>query len=62
MSGEAADRSGVSAHYARSGLIAAIRDGVALIGKTPDTVTIDDLAPVDEFHIGGRTATAELLD
>ena len=62
LSGEAADRSGVSAHYARSGLIAAIRDGVALIGKTPDTVTIDDLAPVDEFHIGGRTATAELLD
>lgn len=62
MSDEAADRSSVSAHYARSGLIAAIRDGLALLGKTPETVTIDDLAPVDEFHIGGRTATAELLD
>lgn len=48
-------------HYARPGLINAIRDGIAALGKTPDTVTIDDLAPVDEFHIGGRRATAELL-
>jgi ubiquinone/menaquinone biosynthesis C-methylase UbiE len=32
------------------------------MGKTPDTVTIDDLAPVDEFHIGGRTATEKLVE
>jgi hypothetical protein len=51
------DRSSVSDHYARSGLIEAIGNGVIRMGKTIDTVTIDDLAAVDEFHIGGRRAT-----
>ena len=27
----------------------------------PDTLTVDDLAPVDKFHIRGRTATEELI-
>ena len=51
----------VSAHYASAGLLAAIRDGVAKLGKTPATVTVEDLAPVDEFHIGGRQASEEFL-
>jgi SAM-dependent methyltransferase len=50
----------VSDHYARSNLVDAIREGVVALGKTTNTVTIADLAPVDEFHIGGRNATAEL--
>ena len=54
-------RSSVSAHYAHSNLIAAIQDGVTLMGKTTSTVTVDDLSPVDEFHIGGRKATEELV-
>jgi ubiquinone/menaquinone biosynthesis C-methylase UbiE len=58
---EATGRSKVSYHYARSNLIHAIRDGVDRIGKTTATVTIDDLALVDEFHIGGRKATEELV-
>jgi ubiquinone/menaquinone biosynthesis C-methylase UbiE len=58
---EAVDRSSVSDHYARSGLIGAIENGIIRMGKTTDTVTIDDLAPVDEFHIGGRRATEELI-
>jgi ubiquinone/menaquinone biosynthesis C-methylase UbiE len=58
---EATGRSRVSDHYARTNLIDAIHDGVARMGKTPSTVTIDDLAPVDEFHIGGRRATEELI-
>lgn len=57
---EAAPRSHVAAHYARGGLVAAIRDGLAAVGKTESTVTAEDLAPVDEFHIGGRTSTGEL--
>jgi ubiquinone/menaquinone biosynthesis C-methylase UbiE len=57
-----ADRSGVVDHYARSGLIEAIETGIMQMGKTPDSITIDDLAPVDEFHIGGRTATEELIE
>ena len=58
---ETTGRSRVSDHYARTNLIDAIRDGIDRLGKTTATVTIDDLAPVDEFHIGGRKATEELL-
>lgn len=50
----------VSDHYARDGLIAAIAEGVQALGKTSDTVTLEDLAAVDEFHIGGAAATAEV--
>ena len=59
---EAADRSDVAGHYARSGLIEAIETSIMQMGKTPDTITIDDLAPVDEFHIGGRMATEDLIE
>jgi SAM-dependent methyltransferase len=52
--------SAVADHYARDSLIAAIRDGLAAMGKTESTVTAEDLSPVDEFHIGGREATGEL--
>ena len=31
------------------------------IGKTTDEVTIEDLAPTDEFQIGSRPATQHLL-
>ena len=58
---EPANESSVSAHYARGDLIAALESGVARLGKTTRTVTVDDLAPVDEFHIGGREATEELV-
>jgi ubiquinone/menaquinone biosynthesis C-methylase UbiE len=52
----------VSTHYTRGDLIAAIRNGIAALGKTTDSVTIDDLAPIDEFHIGGRQASEHFLD
>lgn len=51
----------VSAHYTSTGLLATIRDGVARLGKTPETVMVEDLAPVDEFHIGGRQASEDFL-
>ena len=51
----------VSAHYACAGLLVAIREGVARLGKTPATVMVEDLAPVDEFHIGGRQASEDFL-
>lgn len=57
---EAGPRSPVAEHYARSNLVADIRDGLAAMGKTESTVTAEDLSPVDEFHIGGRAATGEL--
>ena len=47
-------------HYGGGGLLAAIEAGLERLGKSPDTVTVDDLGPVDEFHVGGRPATVEL--
>lgn len=52
----------VASHYTRGCLTGAITSGLAALGKAPQTVTVDDLAPVDEFHIGGRTATKEFID
>ena len=51
----------VAAHYTHGGLLDAIRAGVEKLGKTPESVTVDDLAAVDEFHIGGRQASADFL-
>lgn len=52
----------VSDHYEHGGLLLAIETGLTELGLSPDTATIHDLAPVDEFHIGGRTASTHLLD
>ncbi len=43
-------------HYGGDDLLASIEAGVAALGKSRENVTIEDLAPVDEFHIGGRPA------
>lgn len=47
--------------YRSDGLLESIEAGLAAVGKSPDSVTVDDLGPVDEFHIGGREATDALL-
>ncbi len=47
-------------HYAGQGLLGAIEAAIIESGKSPETVTVDELGPVDEFHIGGPVATAEL--
>jgi SAM-dependent methyltransferase len=52
----------VPSHYGRGDLLQKISAGVAALGKTPETVSIDDLAPVDEFHIGGALATRAFLE
>jgi ubiquinone/menaquinone biosynthesis C-methylase UbiE len=51
----------ISTHYTHGNLIAAIRSGIESLGKTVNSVTVDDLAPVDEFHIGGRQASEHFL-
>ena len=51
----------VSAHYSHGQLLEHIRRGVEAIGKTAATVTVDELAPVDEFHIGGRQASEDFI-
>jgi ubiquinone/menaquinone biosynthesis C-methylase UbiE len=52
----------VSESYFHGNLLNAIRASVGKLGKTVDSVTVDDLGPVDEFHIGGRSATKSFLD
>ena len=51
----------VASHYTHGNLTAAIRSGIESLGKTVASVTVDDLAPVDEFHIGGRQASEDFL-
>jgi len=50
----------VQAHYTRSGLGDLILAALEKAGKDLSRLTPEDLAPIDEFHIRGRTATLEL--
>lgn len=54
--------SNIVEHYGAGELLTAIEAGLEALGKTASTVTIDDLGPVDEFHIGGRAATSALCE
>ncbi|MFN8493748.1 MAG: class I SAM-dependent methyltransferase [Caldilineaceae bacterium] len=48
-------------HYAAPNLISRIEAGLAQLGKHPNALGPDDLSPVDEFHVRGPAATAELI-
>lgn len=50
----------VQDHYGRGGLLDRILIALAEAGKDIEHLTIDDLAPVDEFHGRQRRATEEL--
>jgi ubiquinone/menaquinone biosynthesis C-methylase UbiE len=50
----------VGDHYRRDGLTEAILAALRAAGKDPNTLTTDDLAPVDQFHTRGRAATLDL--
>ncbi len=54
--------SDIVGHYDGSELLTSIETGLATIGKSSATVTVEDLGPVDEFHVGGRAATTELCE
>lgn len=56
------DDNALDLHYGRGGLLTAIESGLEALGKDRDSVTLDDLAAVDEFHIGGREASVVFLD
>ncbi len=47
-------------HYGHGALEQAIFSALAASGKDLSALSPDDLAPVDEFHIGGRQATSDL--
>lgn len=50
----------VARHYERGGLTEQLLAALADTGKDIEHLTIDDLAPVDEFHSRRRRATEEL--
>lgn len=50
----------VAAHYHRPDLLARIDQVLVANGKDPAHLTPDDLAPLDQFHIGGKAATLML--
>lgn len=51
----------IAGHYTHGALEAAILRALAAAGKDTDHLVPDDLAPVDEFHIGGRQATGDFM-
>jgi ubiquinone/menaquinone biosynthesis C-methylase UbiE len=50
----------IARHYSRSGLVDRVLAALKEAGKDIDHLTIDDLAPIDEFHSRRRLATEEL--
>jgi MPBQ/MSBQ methyltransferase len=50
----------VERHYTRPNLENTILTALKNAGKNIDQLTVDDLAPIDEFHTRGREATASL--
>jgi ubiquinone/menaquinone biosynthesis C-methylase UbiE len=50
----------VELHYTRPNLENTILTALKNAGKNVDRLTVDDLAPIDEFHTRGREATTNL--
>ena len=53
--------SDIQSYYSPNDLYNKIVEGLNKLGKDLSKVTLDDLQPVDEFHIRGDTATKELI-
>ena len=49
-------------HYDHGDVLGAIERGVQALGKTPQTVTLEELSAADEFHVGGRQASIDFMD
>ncbi len=50
----------IQAHYSRPEIGGVILAALEKAGKDLSRLTLEDLAPIDEFHIRGRAATLEL--
>ena len=55
------DERAIHQYYSPDDLYRKILEGLASLGKPLDSLTLDDLQPVDEFHIRGDAATRELI-
>ncbi|MBX9759936.1 MAG: methyltransferase domain-containing protein [Beijerinckiaceae bacterium] len=56
------DAQAVADHYTHGSLERAIFEALAASGKDLSHLQPSDLAPIDEFHIGGRQATVDFAD
>jgi len=54
------DAHATNAYWGRDGLERRILDALAAAGRNVDALTVDELAPADHFHSGGRSATERL--
>lgn len=54
-------KSPISQHYGSAKLAARLRSALIQAGKNLDSLTLEDLAPVDQFHTRGLAATRELI-
>ncbi len=50
----------LDAHYRREDLGRCILEALEKAGKDANALTVEDLAPIEEFHIGGRKPTLAL--
>jgi SAM-dependent methyltransferase len=59
---EKSSSSKIQNHYGRGGLAERILGVLRAAGADVEALRQDDLAPIDEFHIRGREATAEVAE
>jgi SAM-dependent methyltransferase len=59
---KAKDMKHIHSYYSPNDLYNKIIEGLEKLGRELSTVTLDDLKPVDEFHIRGEVATRELIE
>lgn len=52
----------LSDHYSDAHLPQRLREALVAEGLNPDQLTLDELAPIDQLHVGGRKASRELAD
>ena len=52
----------ISQHYGSAGLSERIISALRKAGKSLDSLTVEDLAPLDQFHTRGLAATRELIN
>jgi SAM-dependent methyltransferase len=55
------DINDIHSYYSPNGLYNSIIEGLNRLGKDLSALTLEDLHPVDEFHIRGTVATQELI-
>ncbi|MCC6178215.1 MAG: methyltransferase domain-containing protein [Chloroflexi bacterium] len=56
------NRDAIGRHYGPGGLHVRVQAALTALGKEEGHLTTDDLAPLDQFHVGGMAATLALAE